>query len=273
MLETKDKTETPFRGCFRTLQLLRLYRTLRTLRNVRYAYHSRKKGAATMPRTGITSEQVYQAAEALIKEGITPTVHTIRERLGTGSFSTITGYLNAWRTDRDAAQATYIPDPPETVTRLFRDVWTASWKANHETLANERHAIEAARRDMDTERAEMSREIQALETTLEKAEEISNTRAAELDKAKEEVTRLNTRLEEMQKTAEGLRAELSSERQAKTQAGEHVARLETTAHHLENQIQAERNRAERLEKLLAEAAKPKATPPKKKTATTGKEEK
>jgi hypothetical protein len=229
-----------------------------------------------MPRAGITSEQVYEAAEALTQEGLTPTVHTVRERLGTGSFSTITGYLNAWRADRDAAKAAHIPDPPEAVARLFRDLWAASWKANHEAMSNERLALDAAKRDMDTERAEMSREIEALETALEKAEATNQARAAELDKAREEVTRLTTRLEEGQKTIEGLRAELVREREAKAQAGEHIARLEsrleTTAQHLESQIQAERTRAERLEKLLAETVvvKPKATAPKKPAATAEK---
>jgi hypothetical protein len=228
-----------------------------------------------MARTGITSEQVYEAAEALTREGVTPTVHTVRERLGTGSFSTITGYLSAWRADRDAAKAAHIPDPPEAVTRLFRDLWAVSWKANHEALGNERLALDAARRDMDTERAEMSREIEALEQALEKAEAANQAKATELDKAREEATRLATRLEETQKTAEGLRAELAAEREAKAQAGEQIARLESrleaTARHLESQLQAERTRAERLEKLLAEAAKPKAPAPRKPSAKSEEE--
>jgi hypothetical protein len=230
-----------------------------------------------MARTGITSEQVYEAAEALTREGVTPTVHTVRERLGTGSFSTITGYLSAWRADRDAAKAAHIPDPPEAVTRLFRDLWAVSWKANHEALSNERLALDAAKRDMDTERAEMSREIEALETALEKADEKNSVQAAELAQAKEEGTRLRTRLEETRKTAEGLRAELAAEREAKAQAGEQIARLESrleaTTRHLENQLHAERTRAERLETLLAEAAKPTAVPPKKTAATAEKKEK
>jgi predicted RNase H-like nuclease (RuvC/YqgF family) len=217
-----------------------------------------------MARTGITSEQVYQAADALIEEGVTPTVHTVREHLGTGSFSTITGYLSAWRADREAAKAAHIPDPPEAVTRLFREMWAASWRANHEALGNERQAVQAARQQMEAERGEMSREIEALEQSIERAEERNAAQAAELARIKEEETRLRTRLEEAQKAAEGLRAELAAEREARAKAGEQIARLEsaleTSRNHLEGQVQAERARAERLETLLAGSTAPKPKP-------------
>jgi hypothetical protein len=45
----------------------------------------------------ITREQVFEAAETLSREGEEPTYITVRERLGSGSFSTISKYLREWK--------------------------------------------------------------------------------------------------------------------------------------------------------------------------------
>lgn len=50
-----------------------------------------------MSRFGITYEDVSKAAEDIFKNGEAPTIDRIRMLLGTGSFSTISKYLNAWR--------------------------------------------------------------------------------------------------------------------------------------------------------------------------------
>lgn len=50
-----------------------------------------------MSRLGITYEEVAQVADALNKKGEAPTIDAIRMQLGTGSFTTISKYLNIWR--------------------------------------------------------------------------------------------------------------------------------------------------------------------------------
>jgi len=45
----------------------------------------------------ITRDQVFEAAEALVGNGEEPTYITVRERLGSGSFSTISKYLREWK--------------------------------------------------------------------------------------------------------------------------------------------------------------------------------
>jgi hypothetical protein len=46
-----------------------------------------------MARQGISKEQVYTAAAELREEGTAPTVQAVRERIGSGSFSTINTHL------------------------------------------------------------------------------------------------------------------------------------------------------------------------------------
>lgn len=50
-----------------------------------------------MPRPGVIHKQVFEAADALLREGQTPTVVGVRTKLGTGSPNTITPMLAQWR--------------------------------------------------------------------------------------------------------------------------------------------------------------------------------
>ena len=50
-----------------------------------------------MSRVGITFEEVATIAENISKNGEMPTIDKVRMALGTGSFTTISKYLNSWR--------------------------------------------------------------------------------------------------------------------------------------------------------------------------------
>lgn len=50
-----------------------------------------------MARKGITQAQVFNAADAISSTGQNPTVASVRAKLGTGSFTTITAHLRAWK--------------------------------------------------------------------------------------------------------------------------------------------------------------------------------
>lgn len=59
-----------------------------------------------MGRIGVSEYQVFQAAEQLAAEGVSPSVDTVRLELGnTGSRTTINKYLKAWRDRRAHRQA------------------------------------------------------------------------------------------------------------------------------------------------------------------------
>lgn len=54
-----------------------------------------------MGNTGITQEEVFQAADRLTAAGEEVTIKAIREELGTGSLTTITRHLRAWKGPRE----------------------------------------------------------------------------------------------------------------------------------------------------------------------------
>lgn len=50
-----------------------------------------------MARCGVQKEDVFEIAEKLHQRGIIPTISNIRIFLGTGSYTTISRYLYAWK--------------------------------------------------------------------------------------------------------------------------------------------------------------------------------
>ena len=133
-----------------------------------------------MPRPGITKEQVWQAAEALEREGANPTVLRVRAKLGSGSPNTITPYLAEWRKRREApaASAEQSEAPPAVVTAVCQ-LWEAALGEAGARLQSERSSLAIAREELEHERAEALAEVERLDQALEGAQsELESTRAS-----------------------------------------------------------------------------------------------
>ena len=124
-----------------------------------------------MPRPGVTREQVFETADALVLEGQNPTILAVRTRLGGGSPNTITPLLAEWRALNETRQAKAMPAPPEPVEAVMRQVWGTAWKEAQAQLEGEREALSAARKEIESERAEMLAEIARMDGELEAARE------------------------------------------------------------------------------------------------------
>lgn len=82
-----------------------------------------------MPRSGVTQEQVFEAANQLIGQGVTPTPALIRNVLGKGSFTTISQHLSAWKDYRwhNENNLQWIPKSVETkAMELIQETWEAA---------------------------------------------------------------------------------------------------------------------------------------------------
>jgi Plasmid replication region DNA-binding N-term len=65
-----------------------------------------------MPRPIVTEELVFGAAETLFTAGQTPSIITVRQHIGGGSYSTIKHHLDAWFVKRKIQQNQLpVPDP------------------------------------------------------------------------------------------------------------------------------------------------------------------
>ena len=77
-----------------------------------------------MARNGISYNDVKQAIDEMQSEGLNPTIAGLRERLGTGSFTTISEHLKRWRVERQQkpmiAGGTAAPD---NLNSMVQAVW------------------------------------------------------------------------------------------------------------------------------------------------------
>ncbi len=105
-----------------------------------------------MARLGISKDQVFKAARALQEEGIVPTVQAVRERIGSGSFSTISTHLADWKTEYTVQATANIPDMPEKVTLAFQQIWATAARAAQEDMDTQHQALDAMRREMSRRR-------------------------------------------------------------------------------------------------------------------------
>ena len=124
-----------------------------------------------MARSGVTREQVFETADALVREGQNPTVVAVRTRLGGGSPNTITPLLAEWKALNETKQAASMPAVPEPVEAVMRQVWGAAWQQAQSQLEGEREALSTARKEIAKERAEMLAEIGRMDTEMEAARE------------------------------------------------------------------------------------------------------
>jgi len=178
-----------------------------------------------MARAGVTREQVFETADALVREGQNPTVVAVRTRLGGGSPNTITPLLAEWKTLHETQQAQAMPPPPEPVEAVMRQVWGTAWQQAQAQLEGEREALSAARKEIAKEREAMLTEITRMDT--------------EMEGARESIAKGSTALESERRAHDQTRSEA---REARAIAAE---RLEANKRQ-DRELQVLRNQVEKL---------------------------
>lgn len=174
-----------------------------------------------MARQGVSQQQIFETAQALLESGQSVTVSSVRDKLGTGSYSTISTHLATWREANDNRQVADIPDLPASVDTALRQVWGIAWKESQALIKAERDGLELARRDIEQEKQDMGKEIARLEAEnnaqgneLKKAMELlSNTQKtlSEAQIAENDLKIDNARLDERVKSSENRAGELQTE--------------------------------------------------------------
>ena len=192
-----------------------------------------------MPRTGITEPQILAAIEALQGRGEAVSKITVRKELGdTGSYGTISAFLQRWREQRAqeaTAESLPVPDP---VQALFAKAWTlaqgqaqAELAPQRETLAQEQAVLKA---DMARAQTENDEAVRILEVQLEQ----QVAQLAELA-AKEQVAQ--SRLAEMAENLGYLKAKLEAAEGAETAVRQQLKEKEAQVIQLEARLrEAER---------------------------------
>ncbi len=187
-----------------------------------------------MARSGVTENDVFEAADALVARGERPTIERLRTALGTGSPNTLLRHLDAWWTGLAArldahARAIALPEAPADVQAAATHLWTRAL-----TIAQERASqqIEAARQHLETERAAL----------VEREAHATAERSAALDQA----ATAEARLADLRRLADAQADQVKDLQQQRDTA---VAALDTLQRTLEA---TQRTDAERVSTLLRE---------------------
>jgi len=175
-----------------------------------------------MPKTGITQQEIYDAATRMVDQGVEISARRLREALGGGSMTTVLKYLQAWRSEQQAHGGAP-PEMPEAVHEAARNALHEVWRtANRQARQSiEEIRIAAAQRADGLERdladavaAAQELEGQLAERTADLSTAQERTAALERDLAASmaEVRVLRERLDATARDADERCAALTLER-------------------------------------------------------------
>lgn len=148
---------------------------------------------------GINKAQVFNAADAISAAGQAPTVASIRAKLGTGSYTTITAMLREWKEQANTEPAEEF-DVPEEITQALGRAAEIVWKAAQDHF---KHELATVKKEAERQTA------QAQGQAAEAFEEIARLEV-NADQAAQSITELN----ELNKN---LRAQLETANAAKNE--------------------------------------------------------
>lgn len=149
---------------------------------------------------GVQQDEVWTAADALITEGLRPTIERVRQRLGRGSPNTVSPMLEAWfgTLGKRLGVSERINDlkgVPSVVSQSISKIWAvALQEAQNEAdqnVAKVNYALALERAEMDEREAKLEQR----DLVLNEREQASNEA---LELANRQFSELSTRFSELQ---------------------------------------------------------------------------
>lgn len=144
---------------------------------------------------GVQQHEVDAAADALIAQGVRPTIERVRVQMGRGSPNTVAPMLDTWfaglagRLGLDAGQEE--GGPPPEVRHLLGQLWTAAvdagaqraataLSAQHGQLQSDQQALAAARQDLVAQETALAEKAAGIDQALELAKRQLDERNTEM---------------------------------------------------------------------------------------------
>lgn len=164
-----------------------------------------------MAQPNSTREKVFQAADAMLEQGVRPTQQSVREHIGSGSLTTINKALNDWwKTlgERITRQNQH-PDLPEPVLTAANAMWDRAlayaenqFKEQRQALLDQQKQLKEAVNRSEQGGQDALNEIRAQNTRLlERCETLADDKhrlEQDLLKADDQIYRLTRDLENSQ---------------------------------------------------------------------------
>lgn len=170
----------------------------------------------TEPKTPITFQDVVEAARALRADGAKISTISVREKLGRGSFSTVKKFLDR----QEAEERGTLASPP--VPTQLESLWNEARRVAHETLEQERAAVESLTNELDARLALMEEAVQEATSARQLAEARLADRLDELDRTLRLVEELRSQRDRSETLREAAEVALDLERRSAAQRWEQV---------------------------------------------------
>lgn len=117
-----------------------------------------------MARNGISYNDVKQAIDEMQSEGLNPTIAGLRERLGTGSFTTISEHLKRWRSERQQQPMVAGGSPaPDNLNSMVQAVWQQAREDATKELESYKQEIQKTLDQAESEKQEAIEQAVATE--------------------------------------------------------------------------------------------------------------
>jgi len=168
-----------------------------------------------MARQIVTQDVVDKAAEALVAEGLEPSIVAIQARAGGGSFSTVKRYLDIWK-QRRAEAAAAAPETPPPIRAKAEEFARAAWALAYEEAQQEtRQAKALAAAEIAALRAELAEanteiaRLEANEVRLNAAIARNESKLRDAEVARAEFQAQANRIPEIETALDGARQEVT----------------------------------------------------------------
>jgi len=198
-----------------------------------------------MAKSLVTEAQVFTVAQQLQAGGTEPTILTVQERIGGGSYTTVKRYLDAWKQHQTRQPVVEVPaDVTAQGMAAIGAIWTIAAQLAQEQVAHDR--AEAQRQVADAQAALVAAEVaitraeadaEQLAVQLADVQQQVEEHTAQLVQARTEAAAASAMLAEQGERVRDLQQELE---RAHTQQETFTAALDRQAAQYEQRLQEAR---------------------------------
>lgn len=164
----------------------------------------------------ISRDEVFGAADALLLEGVRPSIERVRMHIGRGSPNTINDHLDVWWRKlgsrlRDLPGGEF-PQLPEAVAQRLVQLWNEALTAAHEslksTLSQRNEALDVREQQLVAREVAVQQQAQAAETRAAALEAALDLMRRQLEEANQRARAIEEALEKRNADLSALRGEL-----------------------------------------------------------------
>lgn len=179
-----------------------------------------------------TYQQVFEAADRLLAEGVRPTQQAIRDQLGKGSLTTINKALGDWWRslgERLSAGRRY-PELPESLSSAMEQWWQqaldqsrSEFELQHDRLVRDKRALKQQHRDqLDELQAQLSRSLEKQTEQVDKQQQLNQ----QLEQMRQEQLELERRVLVAEQRAQQAEYDLKVQASVQSKLEQHSRKLE-----------------------------------------------